>query len=78
MNKNNLRKLSLICLIIGTILFVITYFMFHYLTDTGFTLTFQSEAGKPFVTDVIGHFATLFIFSSILSFICSIVFFNRD
>ena len=78
MNKKNLRKISLYCLIIGVVLLLITYVMFHYLTDVGFTMEFQSEPGKPFVTDMVGNLATLFIFSSIFTFMFSLVFYKKD
>ena len=78
MNKNSLKKMSLYCLIIGLVLLVMTYFMFHYLTDTGFTSSFQEEPGKPFVTNMVGNLSTLFIYSSIISFISSFLFFKKE
>ena len=77
MNKRNLRKLSLYTLIIGLMLLGITYLMFHHLTDNGFT-TYQNEPGKPFITNMIGNLSTLFIFTSIVTFISSFIFFKKD
>ena len=67
-------KLSLICFIISVVVLIISYFFFHYVTDEGITLIKQEEAGKPFVTNLIGHFGILFLFSSVMSLLISIVF----
>ncbi len=77
MTKSNLRKLSLVCLIIGLAVMAIAYFFFHFVTDDGITLVWHPEAGKPFVTDMIGVFGVLFIWSSAMSFIASVIFFNK-
>lgn len=73
MNKK-LLKLSLICFIISVVVLTIAYFFFHYVTDSGITLVRQEEAGKPFVTDLIGQFGVLFLFASAMSLIIAIVF----
>ena len=75
--KKKLFKLSLITLIIGLAVMLIAYFFFHFVTDDGITLTWHPEAGKPFVTDMIGIFGVLFIWSSAMSFISSIIFFEK-
>ena len=53
--KQKLLKLSLITLIIGLCVLAINYFFFHFVTDSGITFTWHPEAGKPFVTDMIGQ-----------------------
>ena len=78
MNKKNLLKLSLITLIIGLIVLAIAYFFFHFVTDDGITLAWHPEAGKPFVTDLIGFFGVLFIWSSVMSLISALVFFKNE
>lgn len=78
MNRKNLLKLSLITLIIGLIVLAFAYYFFHFVTDDGFTLTFHEEAGKPFVTDLIGFFGVLFIWSSAMSLIIALVFFKKE
>jgi len=78
MTKKNFQKLSLITLIIGLIILIISYFTFHFVTDEGITLTWHPEAGKPYVTILIAIFGVLFIFSSAISFIISLVFFKKD
>ena len=58
-------KLSLVLFVIAVVLFVINYFVFHYVTDDGIVLIKQEEAGKPFITMLIGVLATNFLFTSI-------------
>ena len=77
MTKKSLRKLSLVCLLIRLAIFLIAYFFFHFVTDDGITLEWHPEAGKPFVTDLIGQLGVLFIFASAMSFISSIIFFQN-
>ena len=74
MYKSKLLKLSLISLIISVISFVINYFFYHFVTDSGITTVFQSEPGKPFVAFLIGIFATLFFFASVFTLVCAFVF----
>ena len=78
MTKNKLLKLSLITLCIGLGLLAIAYFFFHFVTDSGITFTWHPEAGKPFVTDMIGQLAVLFLFASSMSAISALVLFDKD
>ena len=64
MTRQKLLKLSLICLIIGAAVLLIGYFFFHFVTDEGITLTWHPEAGKPFVSELIGDLGVLFLFAS--------------
>ena len=75
--KKKLFKLSLITLIIGLAVMLIAYFFFHFVTDDGITLTWHPEAGKPFVTEMIGQLGVLFIFSSAMSLISALVIFDE-
>ena len=75
MNKKNFLKLSLITLIIGLIILAIAYFFFHFVGDEGIR-EWQPEAGKPFVTDLIGMFGVLFIWSSAMSLILALTIFK--
>ena len=78
MNRKNLLKLSLITLIIGLCVLAIAYFFFHFVTDDGITFVWHPEAGKPFVTDLIGQFGVLFLWSSAMSLILALVFFKKE
>lgn len=78
MNKKSLRKFSLITAIIGVLVLLIAYFFFHFVTDEGITFVWHAEAGKPFVTNLIGTFGVLFLWSSVISFIASLVFFKKN
>ena len=76
MNKKSLLKFSLILLIVGLCVLAIAYFFFHFVTDDGITLTWHPEAGKPFVSDMIGQLGTLFLFGSAVSAIAALIFFE--
>ena len=69
MERSKLLKLSLWTLIISLSLFAFSYFFFHFVTDSGISLQWQPEPGKPFVANWLGIFAVLFLFASSMSFI---------
>ena len=78
MNRKNLLKLSLYSFICGLIVLVINYFFFHFVTDEGISLTWQPEPGKPFVTDMIGMLAVLFIFASAMCLLVTHIFYPKE
>lgn len=78
MNKNKFLKLSLYCLIISVIVFIINYFFYHFVTDEGISLTWNEEPGKPFVANLIGIFAVLFLFSSVISLLIAYIFYPKE
>ena len=78
MNRRNFIKLSVICFIISVIVLAIDYFLFHYLTDAGFTLIKQEEAGKPFVTDLVGQLGVLFFFGGCISMLIAFIFCDKE
>lgn len=78
MTKKKLLKLSLVSLIIGLAVLAIAYFFFHFVTDDGITFVWHPEAGKPFVTDMIGQLGTLFLFTSAISAISALIFFEEE
>ncbi len=75
--RKKLQITSLISFGISLIVFAIDYVCFHYLLDTGFTAVRQEEAQKPFVTDLIGQFGTLFLFAAAATLIASFIFFEK-
>ena len=75
--RQKFLKLSLYSLIISAVIFVINYFFYHFVTDDGITSTWQPEAGKPFVADLIGIFAVLFLFASAMSLLIALIFYNK-
>lgn len=77
MNRKKLLKLSLISFCIGLFLMAIAYFFFHFVTDTGIG-SFQQEAQKPFVTDMIGQLSVLMIFFSIASLLVALVICDKE
>ena len=78
MTQKKLYKFSLINLAIGIAVLAISFFFFHFVTDTGITTVFQKEAGKPFVTMLIGVFGVLYVFASAISALAALVFFEKS
>lgn len=76
--RKRLFKLSLISLGISAFIFIVNYFFFHFVTDLGITLVWQPEPGKPFVAQLIGIFATLFLFGSAASALAAVVLFDKE
>lgn len=76
-NRHTLFTFALITLAIGLVLLGIAYYFFHFVTDDGLTLTFHEEAGKPYVTMLIGVFAVHFVAASALSALFALIFFDK-
>ena len=76
--KQKFLKWSLYSFIASAVIFVINYFFFHFVTDEGITTTWHPEAGKPFVADLIGLFAVLFLFTSVISLLIAKIFFEKE
>ncbi|MBR2441535.1 MAG: hypothetical protein IKB20_00470 [Clostridia bacterium] len=77
MNRKKLYRFSLITLAIGLFVLFAAYFCFHFVTDEGITLVWHAEAGKPFVTILIGVFGVLFMFASAMSALIALVFVEK-
>ena len=77
MNKKNLLKVSRITLVIGLVVLAIAYFFFHFVGDEGIR-EWRPEAGKPFVTDMIGQLGVLFLWSSAMSLILALTLFTDN
>ena len=75
--RKKLFKLGIIFLIMTLVVFAINYYVFHFVTDDGFTLTWHEEPGKPFVSDLIGQLGTLLLFGSITCFLAGAVVFDK-
>ena len=76
--RKRLFKLSLWQLAISAFVFIVNYFFFHFETDEGISLVWQPEAGKPFVADLIGILATLFLFGAAISALCAVILFDKN
>ena len=76
--RKRLFKLSLWQLAISAFVFIVNYFFFHFVTDEGISLVWQPEAGKPFVADLIGIFAPLFLFGAAVSALCAVILFDKN
>lgn len=75
--RRRLYKLSVACFLIAVVVFIINYFVFHYVTDDGITFVWHPEAGKPFVTDLIGILGADMLFASIVSALCAKIVFKK-
>lgn len=73
--KQKFKKLSNWCFLLTVILFALSFVLFHYLTDSGFTSVWQPEAGKPFVTEMVADLSVLFFFCGILCRMIAGIFF---
>lgn len=76
--KRKLLKLSLWQGVCSAVSFVINYFFYHFVTDEGITLVWQAEAGKPFVANLIGMLATLFLFGSLVSLLVAFILYGEE
>ena len=76
--KNKLLKLSLWMLIVAAFVFVVNYFFFHFVTDSGISLTWNTEPGKPFVSNLIGNLGVLFIFGSAVSLMIALIVYGDE
>lgn len=77
LNKKNLLTLSAWQGGIGLIIFAISYFFFHFVTDEGITFVWHPEAGKPFVTFMIATLGVLFIFGSAVCLMSALILFDE-
>ena len=76
--KNKFLKLSFWMIIIAAVIFIFNYFFFHFVTDSGISLTWNPEPGKPFVSNLIGTLGVLFVFGSAVSLMLALIFFNDE
>lgn len=76
--KQKFKKLSAWCFALAVVLFILSFALFHFLTDSGFTTVFQQEAGKPFVTEMVADLGVLFLFSGILCRMIAKIFFPGE
>ena len=67
MTKKKYLKLALWMFISFAVIMLISYFFYHFVTDTGISLTWNEEPGKPFVANMIANLGVMFLFGSITS-----------
>ena len=78
MMKKKFEKLSSWSFMLAVVLLALSFVMFHFLTDSGFTTVFQQEAGKPFVTEMMADLGVLFLFSGILCRMIAKTFYSNE
>lgn len=71
------KKLSNWSFVLAVVLFALSFVLFHFLTDSGFVTTWQPEAGKPFVTEMVADLSVLFFFSGIVCRLVAGIFFSE-
>lgn len=76
--RKKLLKLSAILLIIAIAVLAISFFFFHFVTDDGITLVWHEEAGKPFVTMLIGVFGAMLMAESLTSLLLALILFKKE
>ena len=76
--KNKFIRLSKYSFIISLVIFALSYYVYHFVTDAGFTLVWHAECGKPFVTDMVASLGVMFLFASLLSLLIAHIFFKED
>ena len=76
--KKKFEKLSVRSFVLAAVLLALSFVMFHFLTDSGFTTVFQQEAGKPFVTEMMADLGVLFLFSGILCRMIAKIFYPNE
>lgn len=76
--KQKFLKLSRLSYGLSLLIFALDFFMYHFVTDNGISLVFREEAGKPFVTLLLGILGVLFLFSSILSLLIARIFYSEE
>ena len=73
--NHKFKKLSNWSFVLAVVLFALSFVLFHFLTDSGFVTTWQPEAGKPFVTEMVADLSVLFFFSGIVCRMIAGIFF---
>ena len=76
--KEKFKKLSRWSFALAVVLFILSFVLFHYLTDNGFTTVWQPEAGRPFVTEVAADLSVLFFFIGILCRMIAKIFCSNE
>jgi len=78
MEKRKFIKLSIYSFSLSIVSFLLTYFVFHFVTDEGITFAWHEEAGKPFVTNMLGVFSVLLLFMGVASLLIMHVFCDKN
>ena len=77
--RRKCNMLALCAFVLSLVIFVLTYFLFHYLSpEGGFSGTFQEEPVKPYVTLFFGMWGTMFLFASIMSLLVGWIFGRKE
>lgn len=76
--RKKIFKLSAILCAIGIAVLAIAFFFFHFVTDEGISLVWHEEAGKPFVTMLIGVFGAALIAEALTALLCGCLLCDKE
>lgn len=77
--KKKMKILAAWSLILAVAIFVLSFFVYHYvMPDGSISTVFREEAGKPFVTQLLANLGVLFLFNGILDLMIAKIFFGKD
>ena len=76
--KKKFLILSAVSFISALLIFIFTYFLFHYWTPEGFSTVFLETPQKPFVTLLFGIWGVFFFFSGFINLFISVIFFSGN
>ena len=72
--KTKFLKFSLVSFILAVLLFILSYYLFHYLTAEGtFSMVWQEEARKPFITNLFAIWGVTHLFASVTSLLAAVI-----
>ena len=75
--KRKFITLSIVSLILAIALFVLSFYIFHYITPEGkFSNIWYSTPNKPFVTNLFAIWGVMHLFTSTTSLLIAKIFFN--
>ena len=73
------NRLAVCSFAIALVIFVFTYFLYHYFgPDGSFGSVYQETPVKPFVTLLFGIWGVTFLFSSVTSFLVGQIFYTEN
>ena len=77
--RKKCNTLALWSFVIALVIYVFTYFLFHYLNADGcFTAVYQETVAKPFVTLLFGIWGVTFHFAGVMSLLIGRIFFTKE
>lgn len=77
--KKKCNILALCSFIIALLIYIFTYFLYHYLgPDGSFVSVYRETAAKPFITFLFGIWGVTFQFAGVISLLLGKIFFSNE